>query len=196
MMRCEQFEDLIAADLAGEIDPGAKAGLAAHLERCPACALALGRLRAALGDLAAEEAPEPGPIYWTSFGGRVRERIAAVAAASRRRRRLLIAAAVVAACGIGLAATLRWPGRPAGRPGGPSASPVAAGAGATGDAGGGEAVAESRFDTALESMLGAGGAEAGDDLEAILDEVAPGDPFALAGGLDELDSDSDAGSGV
>jgi hypothetical protein len=63
-------------------------------------------------------------------------------------------------------------------------------------AGGGDAVAEARFEAALKTMLGDGGAKAGGDLEAILDDVAPGDPFALAGGLDEIDSVTNGGSGV
>jgi len=197
MMRCDEYQDAMAADLVGEIDPGAKAGLAAHLDRCPACSLAFDRLRAALDDLGAEPVPEPDPLYWVSFGGRLRERIAAAGAASRRRAGLLIAAALVAACGLGLAATFRWPGRSAHMPGGPVPAPVAAGGAAAGAAAGGnDAFAEARFDAALETMIGAGGVKAGGDLEVILDEVAPGDPFALAGGLDEIDSGRSAGTGV
>jgi hypothetical protein len=212
MTRCDEFHDAMAADAAGEIDPGTKAALAAHLDRCPACSLVRDRLSAALSGLGAEPAPEPGPLYWASFNGRLRERIAPAGAAARRRAGLMVAAALVAACGIGLVVTLRWPGRSADGPGGIVTAPmttgdgaaagVAAGAGGDADtvggagAGGGDAVAEARFEAALKTMLGDGGAKAGGDLEAILDDVAPGDPFALAGGLDEIDSVTNGGSGV
>jgi len=208
--RCDEFHDALAADAAGEIDPGAKAALAAHIDQCAACSLARDRLRAALSGLGAEQVPEPGPLYWASFGGRLRARIAAGGPASRRRGAgLLVAAALVAACGIGLAVTLLRPGRSAGGPGGPGGpgtEPIAsggaaavgpaAGTGGGAAAWGGDAVAEARFEAALKTMLGDGGAQAGGELEAILDDVAPGDPFALAGGLDEIDSATHAGPGV
>jgi len=201
MRRCDEFNDAMAADASGEIDADAQATLAAHLEHCPACSIAASRLRAAFGGLGAEPVPDPGLLYWASFGGRVRERIAATRAARRPLPLVLAAAALIAVIGLALAATIRWSGHMEGGPGNPAASPnVGGGPVARGDtrpgADAGEAVAEARFEAALQAMLGEEGAQAAGEIETILDDVAPGDPFALAGGLDEIDGRTDGGSGV
>lgn len=60
-MRCDLSHDLLSADLDGELDPAERAGLDAHLDRCPACrahAEALTRSHRALRVNVARPAPD------------------------------------------------------------------------------------------------------------------------------------------
>ena len=186
MTRCDEFHEALAAEVAGEIDSATWSALAAHLDACSACARERDRLHAALADLRAETVPDPGAIYWASFDSRLRQRIAAARTGARRRGRLLVAAAVVAACAIGLGVMRRLGGRPAdgAGPGGPHES-------APGDAG-----ADARLEAALRELRAGDTAATAGAVESILDDVAPGDPFALAGGLDDIDGETDAVTGV
>ncbi|MGH2667744.1 MAG: anti-sigma factor family protein [bacterium] len=71
----------------GELAPAARAKIAAHLERCPACDAelsALGRLRAEL----AAVAPEPPEAVWAAFWPQVRTRLAAESFPASRPRRV------------------------------------------------------------------------------------------------------------
>jgi hypothetical protein len=43
-----------------------------HLDTCESCHLALGSLRATLGDVHAQEVPEPLPLFWDQLSTRVR----------------------------------------------------------------------------------------------------------------------------
>jgi hypothetical protein len=206
MTRCNEIQDALAAEAAGEIDAEALAVLAVHLGSCPACSRDRDRLRAALADLGAEPVPDPGPLYWASFEARLRQRIAAARSTASRRRRVLAAAAAVAVCGLGLAVILRFPGRRPGHAGGPGLPQAAAGGSVAPDAvegareggtvGEAAALAEARLEAAIRTLREGDRGRADGALEAILDDVAPGDPFALAGGLDAIDNDSGADSGV
>ena len=180
MLACDAARDRIAPWIAGEIEPDDRRDLEAHLGGCPGCSAEAGRVRRALALLETDEAPDPGPLYWSSFGPRLRARIAASA---RRRRALRLAAAAAAAVAVaGLAVfQLRpasappWPGgggRAATRPG-PRALPVAE--------------AEAR----LGALLRQAAAEGQDlsDLDAILDEIAPPDPLDAADALGRISPD-------
>lgn len=99
MPACDAVQDRIARWIAGELDPEPRRELEAHLGTCTVCAAEAGRLREALLLLERDEAPDPGPLYWSSFGSRLHARIAA----SARRRRLLRLAAVAAALAVAVA---------------------------------------------------------------------------------------------
>jgi anti-sigma factor RsiW len=193
--RCDEFRDAIAAAVAGEIGVDERAGLESHLDACPACRTDAARLEDAFAGLCDDDVPEPGPVYWASFGARLRERIESARGATRWRGRFLAAAVLVAAAGIGVLVTLRRPAGP-GAPAPSAAGPEVAAAGRTESASEAEvtAAAETRLEQVLRDVrdtdAGAG------DLDTILEEVAPGDPYVLAGTVDDDESGVDGGSGV
>lgn len=116
MPACDAAHERIARSVAGEIDAEARRELEAHLAACPGCSAEAGRIRDALALLERDEAPDPGPLYWGSFGPRLRARIAA----SARRRLLLRLAAVAAAVAVAFAGLsvfqVRFPSVPQGAP--------------------------------------------------------------------------------
>jgi anti-sigma factor RsiW len=100
---CAGTRERITAWLSGELGPDDRRVLEDHLSACASCAADAGRLRQALDLLTAGDVPDPGPVYWSSFGRRLRVRIDA----ARRRVRLLrwtatIAAAAVIVAGLSL----------------------------------------------------------------------------------------------
>jgi predicted anti-sigma-YlaC factor YlaD len=165
MPACDAAQDRIAQWIAGELDPEPRRKLEAHLGVCTGCAAEARRLREALALLEQDEAPDPGPLYWSSFGSRLRARIAA----SARRRRLLRLAAVAAALAVAVAGLaifqVRLPSVPHGRLGGeqaavsvtPRALPVA------------------EADARLAELLNEAPArdQVLSELNAMLDEIAP-----------------------
>ena len=175
MLACDAARDRIAPWIAGEIDQEARRDLEAHLGGCPGCSAEAARIRQALALLETDEAPDPGPLYWSSFGPRLRARIAASA---RRRLVLRLASAAAAALAVaGLAVfQIRLPSAPPGLAGGgrvaappppPRALPVAE--------------AEARLGALLRQAVAEG--QDFSDLDAILDEIAPLDPLDAADAL-------------
>lgn len=214
MTRCAEFAEDLGLLLAGELEAGRRAALLAHLEGCPGCARERAVFEQAFDDLRAAEVPDPGPVYWAGFESRLRSRLEARRAAGRRRTLLLAAAAaLVMAAGLGLLLGRR-PGDAGAdggnvaaiAPGGDAAPADIAGR-APGDRGGpGSSSAESPIDVAaateaeraedrLEAALHAARSRpSGDEeFESILDEIAPGDPYAFMG-FD--DAETEHGSGV
>lgn len=197
---CEEARERLAAWLSGEIEPDERGALDMHLRSCAACAADADRARRALDVVASEEVPDPGPLYWSSFGVRLRARIAA---ARRRtlRRRLTAAIAAAAVVVAGLAVLQRRheaPSAGAGpvaekRPDVPDnvPAPLPAAKDAAGTAtdrarrlpGQGSparralpvAEAEVRLREALDRAV-AQGHDPG-EIEALLEEIAPADPL-------------------
>ncbi len=97
MMTCAEARDRIEPWLSGEMDAGERSALEAHLHACAFCATVAARARRALDLLTDNEVPDPGPLYWASFGRRLAVRIEARA---RRFRRLRLAAAIAAAVAV------------------------------------------------------------------------------------------------
>jgi len=174
MMRCDEAMGLLVS---GEIDEEARAGLEEHLRSCAACARDADRVREAFRVLTsdADDPPDPGPVYWNAFGRRLRNRI--VLSKRRSRLRTLLPLAAAAALVVGLAVVLyrpevrEHPSALAGRETAPArtirAGPVE-----------GEAEAVLRRAASEE--------EGRREIEAILDEVAPGDPLELEDALGTL----------
>lgn len=57
------------------LDGGLKAERAAHAVACVTCQTELSAIRSTLEMVAANQAPEPSPLFWDHFGRRVNERI-------------------------------------------------------------------------------------------------------------------------
>jgi anti-sigma factor RsiW len=169
MKACERNLEDLALLLADEIDPERRAALESHLGSCAACARESAAFDRAFADLRASDAPDPGPVYWSSFQGRFRGRLAARRAVGRRHLLYAAAAVLVAATGLGILIGRR-PG--AGDAGG-AAPAVATSAGVEGDR------AEARLEAALHAVRARASGDA--EFEAILDEIAPGDPYAFTG---------------
>ena len=166
MPACEAAQERIARWVAGEIDAESRRELEAHLAGCPGCSTEAGRIQEALALLERDEAPDPGLLYWGSFGPRLRARIAA----SARRRRLLRLAAVAAAVAVAVAGLAVFQVRV---PAPPRALPV------------GEADARLaqllRDAPARDAVLS--------DLDAMLDEIAPLDTPEAADALGRVPPD-------
>lgn len=62
-MRCSSFEPLLEAYVEGGLSPVRRAWVAAHLERCPECALLLDELRVVDGLLLEPRVLEPAPNF-------------------------------------------------------------------------------------------------------------------------------------
>ncbi len=168
MIRCDEAMGLLVS---GEIEEEARVRLEQHLRSCAACARDADRVGEALRVLTsdADDPPDPGPVYWNAFGGRLRDRIAL----SKRRSRLgaLLPLAAAAALVVGLAVVLYR------RAGGETAPAQTIPAGPVE----GEAEAVLRRAASAE--------EGRREIEAILDEVAPGDPLELEDALGTLSSE-------
>ncbi len=172
-MACVEARERIASWLCGEIGANDRRSLEEHLRGCAACASDADRTRRALDLVAADDVPDPGPLYWSSFGDRLRARIAA----TRRRLRLLrltagIAAAVVVVAGLVLIEARR---------GGPP--PRLAGGGTGGVHAAPRALSVEEAETRLREALARAAAEGQDagEIETILDEIAPTDSLEGAG---------------
>ncbi len=211
MIACGDARKGIAPWLYGEIGAGERRALEEHLRACAACASDADRTRRALDLLAADDVPDPGPLYWSSFGDRLRARIAA----SRRRARLLRLTAGVAAAAI-FAATLvliethrgEPPVRVAGGRAGaalpapaPRAGPEATPTGPARPAGSSpaeirpapRALSVEEAETRLREALERAAAEGQDpgEIETILDEIAPADSLEGAGMAGDLSPKED-----
>ena len=174
MMPCDEAMGLLVS---GEIEEEARAGLEEHLRSCAACGRDADRVREAFRALTsdADAPPDPGPVYWSAFGRRLRDRIAL----SKRRSRLqaLLPLAAAAVLVVGLAVVLHRQEvreRPSGRAGRETAPARTIPAGPIE----GEAEAVLRRAASEE--------EGRREIEAILDEVAPGDPLELEDALGSL----------
>ncbi len=166
MMRCEEAAEAIATLTAGEIDPAVQAGLETHLRGCRACSREAAATRDLLALLGGLEVPDPGPVYWEAFGKRLRSRLVRAERRSRLRRWLQVAAAAVLLAGLVLA--VRRPGAPVTPPApAPETTPPALQAGAE----------EARLLRLLRSA--ASGESGAREVQAILDEMVPGDPLEL-----------------
>jgi hypothetical protein len=181
MPACEAVQERIARWVAGEIDAESRRELETHLAGCPGCSTEAGRIREALALLERDEAPDPGPLYWGSFGSRLRARIAA----STRRRRVLRLAAVAAAVAVAVAGLavfqVRFPSVPQGGSGEERAAmPAPTRALPVGEAD--ARLAELLRDTpARDAVLS--------DLDAMLDEIAPLDTPDAADALGRVPPD-------
>jgi len=187
MSDCERhLEDLVLL-AAGDLDAERRAVIERHLAACPDCARERAAIDRAFADLRAAEVPDPGPVYWSGFEARFRARLATRRAAARRRAFYAAAAAVlVAALGLGILLGRRPGGGAAAQdPGGAPAGGrmTAAAAGAPGSGTAPDAVEGERAEARLEAAFHAISANPSGDaeFEAILDEIAPGDPYALTG---------------
>ena len=101
---CRKARDWAAQMFAGEMEPEARRELDSHVRACPVCAAEEENIRRALSLLKTEDPPDPGAPYWSSFGGRLRTRIAAY---QRRRRTLRLAVLAAAAVLVAALALLR-----------------------------------------------------------------------------------------
>jgi hypothetical protein len=84
----------------------------AHLADCPACRTRVEELRQVLALAAADDVPEPSPLFWNHFSQRVRDAVAAEPAPQPMRpsfsfARLASVAAALAIIIIGVAVTMR-----------------------------------------------------------------------------------------
>jgi len=181
MSDCERHLEDLALLAADEIDAERRAAVERHLAACPDCARERTTIERAFADLRAGEVPDPGPVYWSGFEARFRARLVTRKAAARRRVfYAAAAAALVAALGLGILLGRR-PGSGASAAAGGSVTAAAAGApgsGTTRDAAEGER-AEARLEAAFHAISANPSGDA--EFEAILDEIAPGDPYALTG---------------
>ena len=184
-MMCAEVRERIAPWLSGEIDQDDRRLFEEHLGACAACASDAERARRALDLLATDDVPDPGPVYWSSFGGRLRERIAA----ARRRRRWLgltaaIAAATIVVAGLALLQTRRGP-----------APGRAAGGGADGAATtpSVRALTVEQAEAHLREALQRGVAEGQDprEIDTILDDIAPADALEGTGRFGDLSPEED-----
>jgi hypothetical protein len=205
MIACAEARERIAPWLYGEIGAGERRALEEHLRACAACASDAERTRRALDLLAADDVPDPGPLYWSSFGDRLRARIAV----SRRRARLLrltagIAAAAIVVAALALLEMRRGepPGRAAGgRAGGalpapaprtgPEAPPTGSSLAEVRPAP--RALSVEEAETRLREALERAAAEGQDpgEIETILDEIAPADSLEGAGMAGDLSPKED-----
>ena len=67
--------DRLHAYVDGELSPGPRAAVEAHLRDCPACRAQLEELRGLGVSLAQREVPDPGRAYWNEFATRVETRL-------------------------------------------------------------------------------------------------------------------------
>jgi len=205
---CRRTRDRLAQLVSGEIEGEVGREIEAHLRACPACSAESESLREALSLLKAEVPPDPGVPYWSSFGTRLRARIAA----SRRRRRTLrltaAAAAILLIASLALVRLQRESPAPLIAEG-PAPSPTPAGvdrhatpappvttheprpaptqsAPARAPT---VAEAEARLDTLLRQAAVEG--QDPDEVEAILDELAPAHPLDGADALGRLSPEED-----
>lgn len=204
MTGCPEARDQLAQLISGEMEPEVRREIETHLRDCPGCAAEAEGIRRALSLLEAEDPPDPGVSYWSSFGGRLRTRIAAT---ERRRRTLHLAALAAAAV---LVATLAVVQLRHGAPTRQIANVPAVGRTAPVTGEGKRAPAEledvtgshpaasrpapprvpsvAEAEARLDALLRQAAAEGQDprDLDVILDEVAPAHPLDGADALGRL----------
>jgi hypothetical protein len=178
MLACDGARDRMAPWIAGEMEPAACRELEAHLRACPGCSAEAEHIRRALALLETVEAPDPGPLYWSSFGPRLRARLAA----SARRRRALRLAAVAAAAALAVAGLAMLQFRHG------TAPPVVAAGGRPETRPAPQALPVEEAEARLSAVLRQAVAEGQDltDLDAILDEIAPLDPLDAADALGRI----------
>ena len=171
MTGCDDLRDLAARIAAGDetVDLSVRRQVEAHLDRCDDCRQAAARFRQGLDILGSEEPPNPGPVYWARFQGRLWDRIGASRRTRRLRSAMAIAASVVMLGAVGWIAYLAFPTsdtQPAEmrRPGNVNAMQA-------------DAMVEARLDALLDRV--AERHESRDALEAILDEIIPIDPLEI-----------------
>ncbi len=178
-MNCPEARRAMAERLAGETDEIAIRELAVHVASCPACAREEGAVDEALAALSEDDVPDPGPVYWSSFGKRVRARIKDRARRSRRRTALLSAAAAALVAVLAL-----------------QTARVQRNADDGGNARGAIASIEAPRDEVQrlrEILERASTAEEGRAaLRLVLDDLGPGDPLELDEALETLTQEESA----
>jgi len=205
---CRRTRDLLAQLVAGEIEGQVGREIEAHLRACPACSAESAGLREALSLLKAEVPPDPGVPYWSTFGTRLRARIAA----SQRRRRTLrltaAAAAVLLVASLALVRLQRESPAPVIAKGPtPSPTSVTVECGATPappvvaheprpaatQSAPGRAPSVAEAEARLDALLRQAADEGQDpgEVEAILDELAPAHPLDGADALGRLSPEED-----
>ena len=176
MMRCEQAQEMAARLAAGddEITSTERQRLEEHLGACTLCAREAPALSRIIAALRVDEVPDPGPVYWAAFTGRLRSRIAA----GSPRRAVWLVPALAAAAAVLIASGLaihRWTRSPQ-----TSRTDLTASQGSTGAA----LTAEARFEALLTGSPNRD--ENRRQAESILDELVPIDPLELDDALDTL----------
>jgi len=198
---CQKARDRLAQLVSGEMEPETRREIETHLHACPDCAAEAESVRRALSLLETEVPPDPGAPYWSSFGGRLRTRIAA----SERRRRTLRQAALAAAAVLVATVSLVYlrhgaPSRqiatgPAGesQPASPAPEHLTGSHPAPPRPAPAHAPSVAEAEARLDALLRQAAAEGQDprDLETILDEVAPAHPLDGADALSHLSPDDD-----
>ena len=181
MMNCEAAREAMANRLADEAGAEVIRELDNHLEACADCAGESRALGEALGASRQEDVPDPGPIYWAAFGGRVRGRINRWMRRSRRRSAWLAAAAAALVIALALHTFRDGSIPPPGADGSMSITHAD-------PADYREAIAhlETLLDRASEAQT------ARTALIAIFDDLGPGDPLELEEALEALSPEESA----
>ncbi len=181
MIDCESARQAIANRLAGAVDDASLRELAIHLKTCPDCADDARVLDGAVGALKDEQVPDPGPVYWASFGSRLRDRISLSRGRSRRRTAALLTMAAA------LATVLAMQAMRAGRsthpdPGSPDTFATVQ-----------TASNEDEMDRLRQILERASKAKGGRSvLRAVLDDLGPADPLEFDEALEGLTQEESA----
>jgi hypothetical protein len=185
MIGCAEARERVALCLSGEIDPDGRRALEELLRACAGCSADTERTRRAIDLFAADDVPDPGPDYWSSFGGRLRARIEA----ARRRARLKGLAAAIAAAAIIVTGLAVRPAHRGDDPGTGGNLPRVARNGTIGVRPPSVEATEVHLRETLEQAM----ADGRDlrEIETILDEIAPADPLEGAEGLGDLPPEDD-----
>ena len=179
MIDCESARQAIANRLAGAVDDASLRELAIHLKTCPECADDARVLDGAVGALKDEQVPDPGPVYWASFGSRLRDRISLSRGRSRRRTAALLTMAAA------LATVLAMQAMRAGRsthpdPGSPDMFATVQ-------------TASDEMDRLRQILERASKAKRGRSvLRAVLDDLGPADPLEFDETLEGLTQEESA----
>jgi len=182
---CAVARERIVPWVAGEIEPDEGRALEEHLSACSACSAEAERTRRTLDLIASDDVPDPGPVYWSSFGARLGTRIED-ARRRARRRNVTAAVAAVAIVVAGLAIAQMRRGQ---APEMSGSVPGVAGNGSGEPWHSSVEESETRLREALLRAMAEGqGARA---IESILDEIAPADPFEEPDGPGDLSPEDD-----
>jgi anti-sigma factor RsiW len=181
---CAEASERIVPWVAGEIEPDEGRALEEHLSACRSCSAEAERMRRTLDLIASDDVPDPGPVYWSSFGARLSARIED----ARRRARLRVSAAVAAAA-IVVAVLAIAQMRRGQAPEMSGSVPRVARNGSGEPRHFSVEESEARLREALQRAMAEG--QSTREIESILDEIAPADPFEEPDGPGDLSPEDD-----